>query len=255
MKPSSNNQSLTPPQDGCFAVLPEGDVAARIEISEKDTTRVLNGNIRVFSRSQLRLTVTKTLSLGTSVQLTVDIDSMGVVFSSAATVSWTQVRGDGHFRMSCDLEDQISQSLLEKLAVQGHLDRRVASRSRLLQTVTVRRELGKGTSSARIALLSPNGCCLLMSSPARENERLLLEVNQNEDSRDPVSVSVNWHRPNGKNCRVGCLFLGTVGYKRLKAGLPDQQPNNRFNSFRWTLLAALLLTGLLSAYACGQQLK
>jgi hypothetical protein len=255
MKPSSNNQSLTQPQDACFAIVPESDVAARIEVSENETTRLLNGDIRVLSRSQLRLTITEKLSIGTPVQLTIDIDSMGVVFSSAATVSWTQVRGDGQFWMSCDLEDQISESLLEKLAVQGHLDRREASRSHLSQSVTVRRELGKGTVNARIANLSPNGCCLLMSNTVQENERLLLEINQDEDSRDPVSALVKWQRPNGDNSLVGCLFLGTDGYKRLQACLPDQQSHNRSDSFRWKLLAAVLLTGLLSAFAWGQLLR
>jgi hypothetical protein len=165
MKPLSENQPVMEPQDGCYAIVPESDVAARVELNENGTTRILNGQVRVLSRSQLRLTITEELPVGTPVQLEVDVESMGVVFSSAATVRWTQVRGDGRSWMSCDLKDQISESLMEQLAVQGHVDRREASRAHLSQSVTVRRELGKGTISAKIANLSPTGRCLLTAEP------------------------------------------------------------------------------------------
>jgi hypothetical protein len=256
MKPMNNDHSLMNPRDGgCYAIVPESHVTARIQVGENAASRLLNGNIRVLSRSQLRLTITENLPPNTSVELAVDVNSMGVVFSSMATVSWTQVRGDGRFWMSCELEDQIPESLLEKLAVQGHLDRRDVSRVHLSQSVTVSRELGKGTVNAKIANLSPNGCCLLMAGSVQKNERLLLEINQEQDSRDPVSALVKWHRPNGEDNLVGCLFLGTDGYKRLEDCLPKQRSNNRSATFTWKLVAAALVSGLLTTFAYTQLLK
>jgi hypothetical protein len=94
-----------------------------------------------------------------------------------------------------------------------------------------------------------------MAGSVQKNERLLLEINQEQDSRDPVSALVKWHRPNGEDNLVGCLFLGTDGYKRLEDCLPKQRSNNRSATFTWKLVAAALVSGLLTTFAYTQLLK
>ncbi len=212
-----------------FKAFEDRQMAVIVERGVGFEPREMRGRILDLSAGGAKMAVPCEIALQETIHVRFDLPDVTADLSVAATVCWARTAGGNSWRLGCAFAEELPESLMSELAVNGYIDRREDHRQETGIAAAVQWEATRETTAVHLHDVSPGGFSVLGPEAAAPGTRLRLLVSAADGEPVTVPAVVRWQRNTSEGCVLGCAYTEDGAHRRLepvlatgaKAGVPE----------------------------------